>query len=98
MLKTFFSELGLNVSLMVAGAAGAFINFNRQKRLPFWERIFMIVSGALSASYLAPMVIEWLSISKQEETYGIAFLIGFGGLKSAEALYDTVIDFIKSRA
>ena len=90
-------EAGINISLMIAGAAGAFIKFNKHKVIPWQERLLMIVSGTLSANYLSPIVIDLLHISKTQESYGVAFLIGFGGLKSVEAIYDFIVEFVKSR-
>ena len=41
----------------------------------------------MSANYLTPVLIEWFNLEGSSQ-YGTAFIVGFGGLKLVEALYD----------
>jgi hypothetical protein len=50
----------------------------------------------MSANYLTPVVIDLLGVKGESLQYGFAFVIGFGGLKIVEVVYEKYISKIKS--
>ena len=45
----------------------------------------------MSANYLAPVMIDWFNLTGSSQ-YGTAFIVGFGGLKMVEAVYEKFIN------
>jgi len=52
------------------------------------------MAGGLSANYLTPIVGEWLKLP-DNVLYGIAFLLGYSGMKSVEILINNFYSKIK---
>ena len=79
------SEIGINIGLMVGGFFGSLITIKKKRSIK--EQLLSIITGTMSANYLTPVLIDWLSLEGSSQ-YGMAFIVGFGGLKLVEALYD----------
>lgn len=83
---SFFMNLkdfGIDVLLVIAGVAGgiAFLPKNTtQTRL---QKFTSVVSGGFAANYLTPLFGRLLNLHS-DTYYGLAFIIGYGGLKSVE--------------
>jgi hypothetical protein len=79
------SEIGINIGLMVGGFFGSLITIKKKRSIK--EQLLSIITGTMSANYLTPVLIDWFSLQGSSQ-YGTAFIVGFGGLKLVEALYD----------
>jgi len=79
------NEIGINIGLMVGGFFGSLITIKKKRSIK--EQLLSIITGTMSANYLTPVLIQWLSLEGSSQ-YGTAFIVGFGGLKLVEALYD----------
>jgi len=86
-MKDFLLSIGINIGLAVSGFFGSLLLVGQQKHENVKEQIISILGGTMSANYLTPIVIEASRIENQSLHYGIAFVIGFGGLKVVENLY-----------
>lgn len=87
-MKQLLSEIGINLSLTLAGLSGSVAMLWRQrKKMNITEQTLTILSGTLSANYLTPLVVSYLDLRSGAE-YGVAFIIGFGGLKTVEYVYE----------
>jgi hypothetical protein len=86
-MKDFLLGIGINVGLAVSGFFGSLLLVGQQKKQNLREQIISILGGTMSANYLTPIVIEASRMENESLHYGIAFVIGFGGLKVVEALY-----------
>jgi len=83
-MKEFLSSIGINIGLTIAGFLGSLILLPKQRN---WKmQLISVFSGSLCATYLAPVVIGFLGINAPNIEYGIAFLVGFSGVKIAEVL------------
>jgi len=60
------------------------------------EQVFSVIGGTMSANYLTPVVIDLLGVKGESLKYGFAFVIGFGGLKIVELVYEKYISKLKS--
>lgn len=78
-------EIGINIGLMVGGFFGSLITIKKNRDLK--EQLLSVVTGTMSANYLSPLLIDWFQLTGSSQ-YGTAFIVGFGGLKMVEALYD----------
>jgi hypothetical protein len=79
------SEIGINIGLMIGGFFGSLITIKKNRDLK--EQLLSVVTGTMSANYLSPLLIDWFELTGSSQ-YGTAFIVGFGGLKMVEALYD----------
>lgn len=82
-------DLGLDASLFFAGSFGSLMSVSKGKQKTPWENILALISGAGCANYLTP-VFTTLSPVLSSAELGVAFLVGFGGFKTVEILYDRV--------
>jgi len=87
-MKDFLMNIGLNVGLAVSGFFGSLMLVGKQKNYDLREQIFSVIGGTMSANYLTPVVIDTLNLDGDSLQYGFAFVIGFGGLKVVEYLYE----------
>ena len=80
-------ELGIDVPLIMAGFSGGFATLIKNKTLKWSEKAVVLCSGGMSANYITPLFAELLNVS--EGTFlGLAFFVGFGGLKFVEYLFE----------
>lgn len=96
-MKDFLISIGLNIGLAVSGFFGALLLIGKQKSQNLREQIFSVIGGTMSANYLTPVVIDTLGVKAESLKYGFAFVIGFGGLKFVELLYEKYFDKIKNK-
>jgi hypothetical protein len=79
------AELGIKLGWIFAGIAGAIVSLPKQKTLTLIERLIVVFSGGAIANYLTPVFSEWTNAGENTR-YGMAFLLGYLGLKSIELL------------
>ncbi|OIQ22223.1 MAG: hypothetical protein BM557_01235 [Flavobacterium sp. MedPE-SWcel] len=79
-------DFGFDVILFIAGLAGGIVVLNRSNKLTRIQKFSTVLSGGLTANYLTPLVAEWLNLS-DKTLYGLAFILGYGGLKFVEIFY-----------
>lgn len=77
--------IGINLSILIVGFIGAVFMAGNQKGMKTWERIFTVFGGAFTANYMTPIVQDWLGIS-DKMVYGVAFALGYSGLKTLEII------------
>jgi len=89
-MKNYFISLAINtryfgfdIILFIAGIAGGIVFLSKDNKLSPWKKFLSVLSGGLTANYLTPLVGQWLHLS-DDTLYGIAFMLGYGGLKSVE--------------
>jgi hypothetical protein len=94
-MKEFLFSIGVNLGLAVSGFFGSLLLIGKQKNQNLREQVFSIIGGTMSANYLTPVVLETLKIENESLKYGFAFVIGFGGLKFVEVIYERYIQKLK---
>ena len=93
--KDFVSSLldyGFSVVFFMAGIFGAIASLLRQREMSFGERCITILSGGGTAAYITPMIVDMVGLH-EGSSYGMAFIVGFAGLKMVE----WIISAIKSK-
>ena len=100
-MKNYFLNLaittryfGFDVILFIAGIAGGIVFLSKDNKLSPWKKFLSVLSGGLTANYLTPIVGQWLHLS-DDTLYGIAFMLGYGGLRSVEAIFIAFINRAK---
>jgi len=87
-------SLGINLGLTLAGFFGSLLLLPRQKN---WKmQLIAVLSGTLSATYIAPVIIGILNIQAPNIEYGLAFIVGFSGVKITEVLEVRIMKLLKS--
>ena len=94
-MKEFLMSIGINVGLAVSGFFGSLLLVGQQKEQNVREQIVSILGGTMSANYLTPVAIDILKFENDSINFGVAFVIGFGGLKVVEYLHHKWFDKIK---
>lgn len=94
-MKEFLISIGLNIGLAVSGFFGSLLLVGKQKNQNLREQVFSVIGGTMSANYLTPVVIDLLGIDGESLQYGFAFVIGFGGLKIVEVVYERYLGKLK---
>lgn len=84
-------DYGFSVVYFIAGVFGALASMVRKKELTFWERVVTIISGGGTAAYITPMVVDIVNLA-DGSSYGMAFVIGFAGLKMVEWILVAIRD------
>lgn len=87
-MKEFLMDLGFNIGLAMSGLLGSLVTIWRsKKKMNVKEQALSMIAGTLSANYLTPLVISFMDL-KDNTQFGVAFVVGFGGLKAVEYVYD----------
>lgn len=85
------NEYGIDVGLLISGLFGAILLTSKDSAKNLGKTVSSLIGGAASANYIAPVVI---TVSKLDDThyhYGVAFLLGFLGLKGIEYFSNKLI-------
>jgi membrane-associated protease RseP (regulator of RpoE activity) len=85
-MKTFLDEIGINIMQSIAGLFGSLLFLGKEGAKNLKQSFFAIITGTASANYLTPVVIEMTKIENTNYENGIAFILGFIGLKGVEAI------------
>lgn len=82
---------GIDVGLLISGLFGAILLTSKGSAMNLTRTVSSLIGGAASANYITPIVV---SVAKLDEThfhYGIAFLLGFLGLKGIEYFSNKIL-------
>lgn len=69
------SLLGVKYASLIAGLAGAVVSLTYLKELTKWQMVLAVVTGALVAGYITP-VVTWYFSLEEVLSNGMSFLIG----------------------
>jgi hypothetical protein len=95
-MKQILHDLGINLGLSFAGFAGSLVMIGK-KEFSWKKALVSIPSGVFSANYLTPIVVEGLGMQQGSAEYGIAFIMGYLGLKGTEIFATKFINNEKSK-
>jgi len=84
-MKTFLDEIGINVMQSIAGLFGSLLLVGKGATKNIKQTFFAIITGVASANYLTPVVCDLVKINDTNYSNGVAFILGFLGLKGVEA-------------
>lgn len=82
--KETLKDCGIDLGLLISGLTGAILLLSKDGIKSVSRSVFGLIGGAASANYLTPIVINVMNIEQLNFNYGIAFLLGFLGLRGIE--------------
>ena len=85
LIVDLLKSYGISTEIFLAGASGAIVFLTSSKQMTHTQRFLTTLSGGLSANYLTPLVANWFNLDPSV-LYGIAFLLGYSGMKSVELI------------
>jgi hypothetical protein len=77
-------DFGIDVGLLISGLFGAILLTSKDTAVNLTRTISSLVGGAASANYITPIVVNLAKLDNAHYHYGIAFLLGFLGLRGIE--------------
>jgi len=89
-MKTFFEEIGINIGLSIAGLFGSLLLLGKQAVSNMRSTLVSLITGVASANYLTPIVTDTMKLSEDSYKFGIAFILGFLGLKGIEKITNII--------
>jgi len=87
---------GIETQTFIAGASGAVVFLTKSKNMTRTQQFLTVLSGGLSANYLTPVVANWFHLD-EKVLYGIAFILGYSGMKSVELIINIFKSKIKEK-
>ena len=79
-------DIGITLSFLISGLFGAILMVSNNAQGNLKSTMLSIIGGMASANYLTPVMIEMLGLKEAKLQNGLAFIIGFLGLKLVEVL------------
>lgn len=87
-------SVGIESPVFIAGASGSIAFLTKNNKMSVLQKFLTVLSGGLSANYLTPLVGNWLGLD-DKILFGVAFLLGYSGMKSVEVLITEFFNKIK---
>ena len=78
-------EIGITISFLISGLFGAILMASKNTETGR-STILSIFGGMAAENYLTPVMIELLNLKEAKLQNGLAFIVGFLGLKLVEVL------------
>jgi hypothetical protein len=79
-------DIGITISFLISGLFGAILMASKDTQTSIKSTILSIFGGMAAANYLTPIMIELLNLKEAKLQNGLAFIVGFLGLKLVEVL------------
>lgn len=86
-MKKYLIDIGIDISLLLAGMFGSLLMISKKAVINVRASVFGIISGTLSANYLTQIAVDLFGLTGKSQ-YGMAFLLGYFGLKGVETIFD----------
>lgn len=79
----WLQSIGIDVTLIMSGMVGSILMASRKNMVSIRDMAISVISGTLTANYLTQVVVEVFGLEGRSQ-YGVAFLLGYFGLKGVE--------------
>ena len=79
-------EIGITISFLISGLFGAILMASKNAQTSVKSTILSIFGGMAAANYLTPIMTDLLNLKEARLQNGLAFIVGFLGLKLVEIL------------
>lgn len=84
-VKEILHSIGIDITLTLTGLMGSLLMVSKNSATDIKTTLVAVASGTLSANYLTGLVVGAIGMEGKAE-YGVAFLLGYFGLKGVEQL------------
>lgn len=95
-IQNILQEVGINAGLIVSGLFGSLLTIKKGHATRLSSIALSIAAGVGSANYITPVVVDSLSLTNQNLTYGIAFILGFLGLSGIDFAIKKIIPEVET--
>lgn len=85
-------DIGIEIGFLVSGLFGAILMVSKTSALNLRQTAISVLGGMAAANYLTPVVIEMTGLHNTKIQNGLAFIIGFLGLKIVEIVSEKLIN------
>lgn len=79
-MKDFLLDMGVSLTLVVAGFAGGVMALVTEKKITLSKALTLIAAGGITAGYMTPIVCNYLNLTNPQLQAGVAFGIGTSAL------------------
>ena len=79
-------DIGITISFLISGLFGAILMASKNAQTSIKSTILSIFGGMAAANYLTPIMTDLLNLKEAKLQNGLAFIVGFLGLKLVEIL------------
>jgi len=90
-------EIGIQIGFLVSGLFGAILMVSKTSSNNLKQTILSLFGGMASANYLTPLIVEITNLKDEKIQNGLAFIIGFLGLKLVELVSDKILKNINKK-
>jgi hypothetical protein len=87
MKDNFLENAGIDIRLLLAGFFGALLLVRKEGKT-LKENLMTLLTGAGSATFLTPFLLEFLSIKSTSALSFFGFIVGFGSIRIVEFIMD----------
>lgn len=87
-------KIGISISFLISGLFGAILMASKSAKGNIKSAIASVVGGMAAANYLTPVLIEMLKLEETKLQNGLAFVIGFLGLRLVEVVSEKFLNKI----
>ena len=87
-------KIGISISFLISGLFGAILMASKSAKGNIKSAIVSVVGGMASANYLTPVLIDMLKLEETKLQNGLAFIIGFLGLRLVEIVSEKFLNKI----
>ena len=92
-------EVGIDIAVFIAGLSGGLVSLRKDEDLTIWQKVLTVLSGGLISTYITPLFIpmfeRMFGSNGSNVGFGLAFVIGYMGLKSIEFIITSFTNNIK---
>ena len=90
-------EIGITISFLISGLFGAILMASKNTETSIRSTLLSIFGGMAAANYLTPIMIELLNLKEAKLQNGLAFIVGFLGLKLVEIVSEKFLEKISNK-
>lgn len=94
-MTDWMNDLGFKASTGVAGLVGGILSLSYMPELTFKKLMVALVGGIGCAAYLTPIVAELIKLESRSTENGLAFGLGFLGMKLLGGAFKLADDWSK---
>jgi uncharacterized membrane protein YeaQ/YmgE (transglycosylase-associated protein family) len=89
-----FQGLGIEIGFLVSGLFGSILMVSKSSNGNLKSTILAILGGMASANYLTPIMVQFANVKDVKMQNGLAFIVGFLGLKLVEMVSEKFLEKI----
>jgi hypothetical protein len=85
-------KYGIQIGFLFSGLFGAILMATKTAKTDVKSVVLSLVGGMSSANFLTPVLVDTLNITNVKHQNGIAFIVGFLGLKLVEIVSEKFLE------